>query len=136
MLRCAPVKWALCAEIGTPMKKWLRKAEESLLKALESSRDRAVPSQNLYMLAPIIYSERQKTKNETLIQEMIEENERQVHDDWSHDEKSKDQYKFHYVSSYLFCFVVAGKIDEFKYDEIMEYVTGEMDLFSSDYGIE
>ena len=118
------------------MKSWLKEAEESLLKALDVSKDETVPSQNLYMLAPLIYSERKRTNNEALIQEMIEENERQVHEDWSHDEKSKDQYKFHYVSSYLFCFVVAGKIDEFKYDEIMEYVTGKMDLFTSDYGIE
>ena len=32
-------------------------------------------------------------------------------------------------SSYLFCFVVAGKIDEFKYDEIMEHVNQKIDLF-------
>jgi hypothetical protein len=87
------------------------------------------------MLAPIIYGERQKTNNDSLFKEMCDANERQVLDDWSHDEKSKDQYKFHYVSSYLYCFVVAGKIDDFKYDQIMEYVTGKMDLFTDDYGI-
>lgn len=42
----------------------------------------------------------------------------------------------HYVSSYLFCFVIAGKIEESKYDEIMEYVTSKMDLFTDDYGLE
>ena len=81
------------------------------------------------MVAPIIYSERQKTNTESLIQEMSETNDRQVKEDWSHDEKSKDQYKFHFVSSYLYCFVVSGKIDEFKYDEIMEYVNSKMELF-------
>ena len=115
------------------MNKWLKEAEESLSKALCAHKDGSVPSQNLYMLAPIIYAERNNTNNESLIQEMIEENDRQVHRDWSCDEESKYQYKYHYVSSYLFCFVVAGKIDEFKYDKIMEHVTGKMDLFTSDY---
>jgi len=118
------------------MKQWLKETEESLSFALNAAKEGNVPLQNLYMLAPIIYSKRQKTKNEALIQKMIDANDKQVKTDWSYDEKSKDQYKFHYVSSYLFCFVVAGKIDEFKYDEIMEYVNSEMDLFIDDYGIE
>jgi len=118
------------------MKKWLSETEESLSFALNTAKDGSIPLQNLYMLAPIIYSERQKTQNEALIQEMIRENDKQVKTDWSFDEKSKEQYKFHYISSYLFCFVVAGKINEFKYDEIMDYVNSEMDLFTNDYGIE
>jgi len=118
------------------MKKWLTEAEESLSTAVDTSKDGSIPLQSLYMLAPIIYSERQNVKNESLIQEMIDANDRQVTEDWSHDEKSKNQYKFHFVSSYLFCFVVAGKIDELKYDEIMEYINSQMDLFTDDYGIQ
>ena len=120
-------------EHGKNMKKWLADTEESLSIALTAAKDGGIPLQRLYMLAPMIYSERHKTKNEALIREMIEANDRQVKIDWSYDEKSKDQFIFHYVSSYLYCFVVAGKIDEFKYDEIMEYVNEEMDLFSDDY---
>jgi len=118
------------------MKDWLNEVKESLSVALDASKDGTIPLQNLYMLAPIIYSERKKTNNEALIQEMIDANDRQVAEEWSLDEKSKDQYKFHFVSSYLFCFVVAGKIDEFKYDKIMEYVNSEMVLFTDDYGVE
>jgi len=114
------------------MKKWHKESEESLSFALNAAKDGSISLQDLYILAPIIYSERQKTQNEALIQEMINANEKQVKTDWSFDEKSKDQYKFHYVSSYLFCFVVAGKIDEFKYDEIMDYVNKKMDLFTDD----
>lgn len=29
-------------------------------------------------------------------------------------------FKFHFVASYRFCFFVAGKIDEFKYDRSMD----------------
>ena len=115
---------------------WLNESEESLAKALSVQKDGSIPLQNLYMLAPIIYSERQKTNDRVLLQAMIDANDEQVKTDWSYDEKSKDQYKFHFVSSYLFCFVVAGKIDEFKYDRIMEYVNSEMSLFTVGYGVE
>ena len=115
---------------------WLNESEESLAKVLSVQKDGSIPLQNLYMLAPIIYSERQKTNDRVLLQEMIDANDEQVKTDWSYDEKSKDQYKFHFVSSYLFCFVVAGKIDEFKYDRIMEYVNSEMSLFTDGYGVE
>ena len=73
--------------------------------------------------------------NDALFQEMIGANEEQVSYNWSVDEKSKFQYKFHYVSSYLYCFVVAGKIDEMKYDKIMNFVTSNMELFTETYGL-
>ena len=112
---------------------WLKEAKTSLANAREKAERGGIPQQNLYILAPILYSEKFKTNNEALIKEMFEANDEQVAQDWSIDEKSKFQYKFHYVSSYLFCFVVAGKIDEMKYDQIMDFVCAEMDLFTSDY---
>ena len=115
------------------MKNWHEEASSSLLDAIEKAKNGSIPLHNLYMLAPILYSENKKTNNEALIQEMFEANDRQVLTDWSHDENSKNQYKFHYVSSYLYCYVVSGKIDEMKYDRIMEYVCRKMDLFTDDY---
>lgn len=115
------------------MNKWIEEAKASLEEALKIAKDGTVPEQNLYKLAPIVYSNRQNTNDEALINEMIEVNEEQVAEDWSHDENSKRQYKFHYVSSYLFGFVVAGKITEFQYDDIMEQVCQELDLFTEDY---
>ena len=115
------------------MIEWLNRVEESLEKALAVAEIGGIPNQNLYMLAPNLYSQELNTNNEPLFQSMVEANEQQVARDWSLDGESKFQYKFHYVSSYLNCFVVAGKIDEKKYDRIMEYVCEEMDLFTSDY---
>ena len=115
------------------MNKWVEEAKASLEEALKIAKDGSVPEQNLYKLAPIVYSNRQNTNDEALINEIIEVNEEQVAEDWSHDENSKRQFKFHYVSSYLFGFVVAGKITEFKYDDIMEQVCQELDLFTEDY---
>jgi len=118
------------------MKKWLEESEASLAAAIEAARIGEIPAQNLYMIAPLIYSKRNHMNNDALVQQMVDENEEQVQKDWACDERSKGQFKFHFVASYLFCFVVAGKMEESKYDEIMEYVTSKMDLFTEDYGLE
>ena len=116
------------------MRKWLDEATASLKEALELAERGDVPLLNLYTLAPILYSQKFHMNDDGVIREMIKTNEEQVEHDWSVDENSKDQFKFHYVSSYLNCFVVAGKFDEMKYDRIMEFVCSEMDLFTEDYG--
>jgi hypothetical protein len=118
------------------MNKWLKEVEDALADAIQKAEIGRLEIRNLYMLAPILYSEKFNMRDESLIQEMIDENDAQVAEDYSHDEKSKDQYKFHFVSSYLHCFVVAGKFDEMKYDRIMEYVCDRMSLFTDDYGQE
>lgn len=117
---------------GDPMSKWLNEVSKSLEEAIEKSSDGKIPLQNLYMLAPLLYAQKNNMHNDALLKEMIEEAENQVAEDCSHDEASVERYKFHYVSSYLFCYVVAGKIDEMEYDRIMDYVCSNMDLFSED----
>jgi len=117
----------------TAMDKWLKIAEDSLAQAMHAAEDGRIISENLYMLAPHFYANNQNTNNERMIHEMIEANEKQVSYEWGVDKNSKAQYKFHFVSSYLYCFVVSNKIDEFKYDEIMGYVCSRMDLFTDDY---
>jgi hypothetical protein len=116
------------------MNKWLEKAERSLSEVIEISSGGSIPLQHLYMLAPVLYAKENSMDDDSLLQEMIEVTENQVAEDCSLDEKSIEQYKFHYVSSYLFCYVVAGKVEEMKYDRIMEYVCSKMDLFTDDYG--
>jgi hypothetical protein len=112
------------------MKKWLIESEESLFKAMEALKDVDIPKENLYKLAPLFYSEKRNTNNESLIQEMCDVNDQQIEQDCSFDPDSIKRYKFNYVSSYLYCYVVAGKMDDFKYDNIMDYVNSHMDLFS------
>lgn len=112
------------------MEDWLFEVVESLEKALEIAVSGDIVTENLYMLAPIIYSQKHHMNNDALLNQMAKETESQALQDASVDPESKSRYKFHYVSSYLYCFVVSGKIDEFKYDQIMEYVNDEIDLFS------
>lgn len=118
------------------MNKWLKDSEEALDRAIEISNNGDVPLQNLYLLAPIIYSERNKTNNDDFFNQLGEEIEERVKADCEVDAKSIEQYKFHFVSSYLLGYVIYDKIDEMKYDRIMEFVSLNMDLFSSDYGVE
>lgn len=113
------------------MNKWLTESQEALSKALSIASGSSAPLHNIYMLAPIIYAERHKTNDDVLFYIMAHETDNRVISDWSVDEESKQHYKFHFVSSYLFCFVVADKFNEFKYDNIMEYVNYKMDLFEN-----
>lgn len=116
------------------MKEWLERVQKSLSMALDAVENSSnIPKENMYMLAPIFYSEANHMNNEQLFSEMAEVIEEQFLQDCSHDENSQFQYKFHFVSSYLYCYVVAGKIDEMKYDRIMDYVNGEIDLFERGY---
>lgn len=118
------------------MERWLKEVSSSLEKAVNKAESGNIPLVNIYMLAPILYAEKYNMRNESLFKEMVDETEAQVSADCSHDQKSKEQYKFHYVSSYLYCFVVAGKLEEMQYDRVMEYVCEKMDLFTDDYGDE
>ena len=111
------------------MKKWVIEVKESLDQALALAEEDSIPEENLYKLVPVIYSDRQKTNDETLLSEIVAANEEQVARDWSVDEHSKKQFKFHFVSSYLFGFVVAGKITEMRYDRIMDQACNKLDLF-------
>jgi hypothetical protein len=91
------------------MKKWLTESKEALSEAINIANKSDIQIHNLYMLAPIIYSERHNMNNELLMQEMINANDEQVSRDWALDNDSKSHYKFHFVSSYLYCFVLADK---------------------------
>lgn len=116
------------------MEEWLDRVKESLFVAIQATEaGDSIPKENIYKLAPIFYSQINHMNNEQLLHKMAEVNEEQYKEDCSHDESSKNQYKYHYVSSYLYCYVVAGKMDESKYDRIMEYVNHELDLFEEGY---
>lgn len=119
------------------MKEWLDRVNKSLSKAmtaLEVSDE--IPKESMYMLAPLLYSQENNMADEHALKEMCEEIEEQFVEDCSHDKNSKYQYRFHYVSSYLQCYVVAGKIDEIKFDRIMDYINSQIQLFEDGYECE
>jgi len=116
------------------MKKWLVEIEDSLNQALEVAYQGSIPLENLFMLAPVLYSQRQKMNNDAVLKQMVESTEKMVAQDVKDNEDSIYQYRFHFVSTYLYCFVVAGRFDELQYDRIMEYVNDNIILFTDDYG--
>ncbi|EKO3655712.1 hypothetical protein [Vibrio metschnikovii] len=111
------------------MDKWSKEVNEALDEALQAISSGDIPKENMYKLASIFYSKRNHMNNDSLFEVMTNEIDERVKSDWLFDTDSKEQYKFHFVSSYLFCYVVAGKIDEFLYDQIMNRINQEMDLF-------
>lgn len=74
-----------------------------------------------------------KIINNSLISEIKKDIEMRVMQDWEVDIRSKNHYKFHFVSSYIFSHVTAGFFDEFMGDKIMEYVNDNMSLFLDEY---
>ncbi len=111
------------------MEKWLIEVKEALSEALKAISSGDIPKENMYQLASLFYSKRNHMNNDSLFEVMNHEIDEQVKSDWSFDPNSKLHYKFHFVSSYLICFVIAGKIDEFTYDQIMDFVNQKLDLF-------
>lgn len=114
------------------MKEWFNRVEKSLARGL-AAVENGVPAENMYMLAVGFYSEEKHMNNDQLFKEIADRNEEQFKNNCRVDPQSKYQFKFHYVASYLSCYVTAGKIDEMKYDRIMDYVCERLDLFSDDY---
>lgn len=111
------------------MDKWVKESCEALEIAEKMANESALIREELYKLASVIYSKYHNVKDESILKKMDEENERQYQRDISVDDESSKEYKFHFVSSFLYCYVVDGKIDERKYDNVMEFVNDEMDLF-------
>ncbi|WP_444930276.1 hypothetical protein ACJJIF_21430 [Microbulbifer sp. SSSA002] len=106
------------------MKEWLERVEKVLSMALQAVEgDDRISRENMYTFAPAFYSQVNHVNNEQLLAEMSQFN----------DEKPKFQYKYHFVSAYLYCYVVAGKIDEFECDEIMDYLSWSLDLSEGGY---
>ena len=111
------------------MEKWLIEVKEALSEALKAISNGDIPQENLYQLASLFYSKRNHMNDSSLFEAMNHEIDEQVKSDRLYNPNSKLHYKFHFVSSYLICFVIAGKIDELTYDQIMDFVNQEMDLF-------
>lgn len=104
-----------------------------MIRTTESER---IPLQSLYRLAPALFALKHGIQDEGLIQQMLDEADAQVTEDASYDKRSLVQYRFHYVSSYLFCYVINEELEELEYNRFFEFVNERMDLFNDDYGIE
>ncbi len=113
------------------MNKWLREIHMVLEDAQSAIDSEESPSENLYMLAPLFYSKHHNINNQRLLDEMSKSIDELVKSDWLCDEQLRENYRFQFVSAYLFCFVVADKLSEIMYEQIIDFISSELDLFGN-----
>ena len=112
------------------MNDWLKEAKEALEKALSGADLSEQSTLGLYRLAPKIFVDKHEEINGTSLQVMQDANEEQIKQDCLTDSTAIEHYRFNFVASYLYCFVLSKMIDNTKYEEVMEYVNENMDLFA------
>ncbi|MCS0024037.1 hypothetical protein [Vibrio antiquarius] len=111
------------------MEKWLTEVNEVMKEALDLVSNGELNQVNMYKLAPRLYSNRYGTISDLMLIRMFHEVEEQVKMDWYSDTQSKQHFRFHFVSAYILCFLVAGKLTQQEYDHVMSYINKEMTLF-------
>ena len=108
---------------------WLKES----LKALNAAEKRAIKEEGeiefLYKYAVEYIIKNRGITDSEIIEEMKEFIQAQIDQDWGCDPESKKQYKFHFVSSYIYGHVPAELIEEMPADRIMEYVNESTNLF-------
>lgn len=111
------------------MGKWLTEINEVMEDALDLVSSGELKHVSMYKLAPRLYVNRYKVRSDLMLKKILDEVDEQIKTEWYSDPSSKQQFKFHFVSAYLLCFLVAGKVTSKEYDQVMNYLNKEMDLF-------
>ena len=107
---------------------WLKEIKKGLSNAEKTSAKSGANLEFLYKIAPEMAM---KKRGVSLNDEIADDVEERVLSDWEYDEGSKQHYRFHFVSSYIFSHVPAGLLSEMEADRIMEYINENMELFSN-----
>lgn len=115
--------------MGFFMEKWLTEINEVMREAADLISSGEFSQVNMYKLAPRLYSNRYGDINDLMLIKMAHEVDEQVKMDWYSDSQSKQHFRFHFVSAYIPCFLVAGKLTQQEYNYVMNYINKEMDLF-------
>ena len=113
-------------------KKWLldvKSAYEEAIIEYNNGNLKITEKEELYKIAPLIAAQRNEIYDQEIINEMCEFTFVIVNHDISIDPKSRQQYKFNFVITYIQSHAPAGVITEMEGDQIMEYVNNHMELF-------
>ncbi|MDV5061854.1 hypothetical protein [Vibrio diabolicus] len=111
------------------MDKWLTELNEVMEEALDLVSSGELKHVSMYKLAPRLYVNRYNVRSDLMLKRILDEVDEQIKTEWYSDPSSKQQFKFHFVSAYLLCFLVDGKVTSKEYDQVMNYLNKEMDLF-------
>ncbi|MCY9879267.1 hypothetical protein OTK59_22240 [Vibrio natriegens] len=111
------------------MDKWLTEVNEVMGEALDLVSSGELKYVSMYKLAPRMYVNRYNVPSDLMLKRILDEVDEQIKTEWYSDPSAKQQFKFHFVSAYLLCFLVDGKLTSKEYDQVMNYLNEEMELF-------
>lgn len=110
--------------------KWVSEIEEGMSKAIAFSNNNHQDIRYIWRYAISHAIESMNLTDLDTIEDIEEYVAGLIDQDWSCDPDSKNSYRFHYASTYIFSHVPAGYLDEMQGDRVMDYVNEKIDLFS------
>lgn len=110
---------------------WLKECQKALSVAEKKAKTEYIDIHYLYRITPDLVIKERKVTNSDTIAEIKEYIEDAVKSDWELDGRSKNNYKFHFVWSYIYSHDPADMVDEMDADRVMEYVNENMRLFDT-----
>lgn len=116
--------------MNKPKKQWVTEIEKGIAVAISFAEKRNEDISNIFKYAISHAVEAMGLEDLDSIEEIEEYIGELIDQDWSCDPESKNRYKFHYASTYIFSHVPPGFLEEMEADQIMEYVNDEIDLFT------
>jgi len=111
---------------------WLaevKEAYEAALNEFERGELDVLEKEALYLVAPLFAAKNCEIEDEEIIDEMCEHTQENAEQDFSIDEDSTGEFKFHFVIAYIHSHVPVGLVSEMEADRIMEYVNDHWKLF-------
>ena len=115
---------------------WKKEIEKALASAEKQAKREKLELEYLYKYAVDYIVKNREISDEYKVQEISEEIERDIQYSREVGPDSTLNYKFGFVSSYLYGHVPACIIEETAVDKIMDYVNKNMDLFHPSYDYE
>jgi hypothetical protein len=87
---------------------------------------------DLFQYCGALAAENRNIVNASLLDEMNEFVRSMVEHDYSVDDQSRDCFKFHFVSGYIYAHVAAELVTVRDCEKALQYVTEKWDLFDAD----
>jgi len=119
--------------IPTKNKDWLREIKEALASAEIRAVNDSIEIQFLYRYTPQMVADKRGITDTKTIDHIHKEVEKDIKQQWSLDDRFVGDYKFYFVSSYIFCHVLAELIEDIPSDRVMDYVNKNIDLFDQSF---
>ena len=115
---------------------WKKEIEKALASAEKRAEKEGLERESLYKYAVDYITKNRGISDDALVREVAEQIEADIKYSREVDPDSRLNFRFGFVSSYLYGHATAGVIDEIYADKILDYISRNMDLFHPDYHYE